>query len=306
MRGLPTRLTLLPLLASIALWAPACGDGSSTPEPTLGVLSAFPAELAAVLERATIEETRTVDGHIFRLGRIGRTRVVIGMTGIALVNAQATTRALLDAFDVAGVVISGVAGSPLRIGDVTVPATWSLDDGSRYEAHPPWLELAAEIAQDGQVALEKCAIVPDVTPIPGVTPGVTVCFDYEARVVVGGDASSSDPFGDGAFQCIPGGNDVFACDADAPGAFTPVSVGPVAPAALVRLDAGAQAAYDMETAAIAREVTARGLPFVAFRASSDGAPDPFGLEGFVQFFAYYRLAARNAAAAAAAFIARAG
>ena len=59
----------------------------------------------------------------------------------------------------------------------------------------------------------------------------------------------------------------------------------------------------METAAIAREATKRGVPFIAFRATSDGAGDPLMLPGFPsEFFVYYRLAAHNAAAAAIAFL----
>lgn len=304
MRRSPAPLALVGL-AWLALWLPACGDSSSS-EPTFAILSAFPAETAAVLDRATVDETRTVEGRIFRIGRIGRTRVVIGMTGIGLINARETTRVLLEGFDLAGVIVSGVAGSPLLIGDVTVPATWILDeDGSRYPTHAAWLEAAAGLARGGGVALESCAIVPEVTPIPRAPAGTRVCFPYESRVVVGGFGSSSDPFGGTAFQCFPGGNDVFGCDTDTPGAFVPVSVGPDAPAAHVPLDPDDQVAYDEETAAIAREVAARGLPFIAFRASSDGSSDPFGLEmGFVQFFAYYRLAAHNAAAATAAFVER--
>ena len=61
----------------------------------------------------------------------------------------------------------------------------------------------------------------------------------------------------------------------------------------------------METAAIGREATLRGLPFIAFRAGSDGAGDPLGLPGFpAQFYAYYRLAAHNAAIATRAFLER--
>ena len=47
------------------------------------------------------------------------------------------------------------------------------------------------------------------------------------------------------------------------------------------------------------------MPFIAFRAVSDGDGDPLGLPGFPQqFFAYYPLAAANAAAVAEAFVAR--
>jgi nucleoside phosphorylase len=64
-------------------------------------------------------------------------------------------------------------------------------------------------------------------------------------------------------------------------------------------------AVDMETTAVAREAEARGLPFIAFRAASDGEGDPLSLPGFpAQFFAYYRLAARNAAAVTIAFLER--
>jgi adenosylhomocysteine nucleosidase len=61
----------------------------------------------------------------------------------------------------------------------------------------------------------------------------------------------------------------------------------------------------METAAIAAAAAARGVPYIAFRAVSDGAEDPLELPGFpAQFFAYYPLAAHNAAAAASGFLAR--
>lgn len=288
-----------------ALWAVACGDSttSGTAQKPLAVLSAFPAEMAAVLDRATVDETRTIDSRIFRIGRIGRTPVVIAMTGIGLLNARDTTKLLLDNFDVSGVVVSAVAGSPLKDGDVTVPATWVLADGSSYSSDPAWLEQAAEVAKAGRISLENCAIIPDVGSIPGATAGEEICFPYTPRVVVGGFGSSSDPYGGVALGCTPNGNDVFACDSDPLNA-TAVSVGVGATAMFVRIDPDTQAAYDQETAAIAREVTARGLPFIAFRASSDGGDDPLNSTGFTEFFAYYRLAAHNAAAATAAFLDR--
>jgi nucleoside phosphorylase len=64
-------------------------------------------------------------------------------------------------------------------------------------------------------------------------------------------------------------------------------------------------AADNESASVARVAAAAGIPFVAFRAVSDGAGDPLHLPGFpVQFFVYARLAAHNAAAATAAFLSR--
>jgi nucleoside phosphorylase len=302
--SLVTQLRSLAPVALLALCAAACSDGGSgsgTTQAPVAVLSAFPAELAAVLDRATVEETTTIDDHVFRTGTIGGTRVVIAMTGIGLTNARNTTNLLLDNFDVSGVVVSAVAGSPLLVGDVTVPASWVLDDGSSFSSDPDWLEEAAAVAAAGKVALESCAIIPDVGVIPGATPGDQVCFPYTPRVVVGGFGSSSDPYGETPLGCTPNGNDVFACDADPQSA---VSVGGAMTAELVRIDQGTQAAYDQETAAIARVAAARGLPFIAFRGSSDGGDDPLNLTGFTEFFAYYRLAAHNAAAAAAAFLER--
>ncbi len=301
MRRPPIPPGSLVLLTSFALGLLAC-DGAAPPESTLAVLTAFPAETAAVLEHATITETRTVEGHIFRLGEIGQRRVVIGMTGIGLLNAEATTRVLLEHFEVAGVVFSGVAAGPLEVGDVIVASSFRLGDAESYATHTPWLDLAAELAQRGEIELERCAIVPDTSPPDGVTPGVAVCLPHEPRLVVGGAGTSSDPFGDTPLECVPDLNDVFACDAEG---YSPVSIGPWAPAGLVRLEPGEEATLDQETAAVAREVEARELPFVAFRGASDGGKDPLGLSGFDQFFVYYRLAAHNAAEATAAFVVRA-
>ncbi len=299
-----------------ALAAVVCGcaggdDDSSTP-PFLAVLSAFPAELAPLLEQTTVDDTMEIEGHLFRVGQLGGVPVVLGLTGIGLVNAAATTHALLERFEVTGVVFSGVAGSSLRIGDVAVPEAWALD-GTTYAAHREWLELADEIAAPGVVSLERCTVVP--------ASGQPVCLLHEPAVVVGGVGVSSDPFGGAPFPCQPNGGDVFGCDVGSEGAENlrprekQQSLGNEGEAGdagegssqgtLAPVDIEAPIVEDMETAAAAREAAARGIPFIAFRAVSDGAGDPLGLPGFPgQFFAYYRLAAHNAAAAAVAFLER--
>jgi hypothetical protein len=189
------------------------------------------------------------------------------------------------------------------VGDVTVPAAWQFDDGSRYEADSGWLDVAKQIAQAGDVSLEHCARIPEGGVVTVVPAGTEVCFPYAPRVVVGGYGVSTDPVPGQRIRCVAGGTDVLACDTEDPKPFAGVSVGDEAPAALVVVDPGTQTAYDEETAAMAREVTSRGIHFIAFRASSDGGPDPLNLSGFVEFYGYYRLAAHNAAAAAEAFVA---
>ena len=272
----------------------AITQGTCGAPPMIAVLSAFPAELAPLVARATVRETLRVGDRVLRVGTLGDVPVVLGLLGIGLVNAANTTRLVLDRFDVEALVVSGVAGSPQRIGDVTVPDTWVEDDGTSHPVDPDLEALAREVATAG-VAFDRC------TPVPPEPPGPTVCLGFDPQLVVGGTGQSSDPYGGKALGCTPDGNDVSGCD---------VATGTAASvprAGSTREATGEPEATDMETAAVAREAQARGVPFIAFRAVSDGAGDPLGLPGFpLQFFAYYRLAADNAAAATAAFVARWG
>ena len=292
------------VIAALAVSACASGKGNGerpgeSPLPRFAVLSAFPAELAPLLIQATIDGMLLLEGHVFRTGVLGGVPVVLGLTGIGLVNAATTTRAVLEQFDLAGVVFSGVAGSLLSIGDVGVPETWALTDGLIYSAPGEWLELAHEIAASGAVSLERCTVVP---PVFSEEP---VCMPHEPAVLVGGMGQSSDPFGGKPFPCLANGGDVFGCDVTPPDTASEPRGDRSRPGTRATVDAEAPVVTDMETAAIAREAAARGVPFIAFRAVSDGADDPLGLPGFpVQFFAYYRLGAHNAAAAAVAFLGR--
>lgn len=284
-------LSLLVLLIACA----GCSSGGACPSVPAGaaegapvaVLAAMPSELSPLLARATVDEVRVIGGRAFHLGALGGVPVVLAMTGIGLVNATATTAQLVEAFAVRGVVFSGVAGSPHRIADVTVPLVWSLPpDGAPLPADPDWLALARAVAAKETVALERCTPVP-----PDASDAQLVCMPFAPAIFVGGRGESTDPYRGAAILCRPGGGDVFGCDPALP---------PAAAAATVEDDA---VTVDMESAASAREAAARGLPFVAFRAVSDGTADPLGLPGFPsQFFAYYRLAAENAAIATAAFL----
>jgi nucleoside phosphorylase len=285
--------------AALTLCLCACGGTvmPDSPPPLVAVLSAFPAEMAPILDQVAVEDTVMINAHRFRRGTIGGVRVVIGLTGIGLVNATNTARALFDQIEVNGVVFSGVAGSSLRIADVAVPLAWSLKDGTTYATNQEFLALAGHIAAAGAVSLNHCTVVP--------ASGQPVCLPFEPAIVVGGVGLSSDPYGSQSVHCRAKGDDVFGCDVPSPDS------APVRRSAReIRGTAAADEPVrpiveDMETAAVAREAAARGLPFIGFRAVSDGAGDPLGLPGFpVQFFAYYRLAAQNAAAATIAFLER--
>lgn len=90
-----------------------------------------------------------VAGRRFRFGIIGEQKVVIVMTGLAMLNSGVTTQLLLTLFDVKGIVHFGIAGNadPNRqIGDVAVPRYWAhtgLWNWQRYGDGPD-KELALE------------------------------------------------------------------------------------------------------------------------------------------------------------------
>jgi hypothetical protein len=136
------------------------------------------------------------------------------------------------------------------------------------------------------------------------------------EIKFGGDGKSADSFGGRRWPCIPGGGDIFGCEpCRAPLTAPDVQrfVEDARPFADPDFFLGYfespppattdYAAEDMETAAVARVATDRGVPFIAFRSLSDGKGDPLHLPDFpAQFFFYRQLAADNAALVTLAFL----
>ena len=252
-------------------------SGPCTRAPHVAVLSAFPAEQRMLRAAAKVTERLEIGGRPVLVGWLAGQRVVLTLTGIGLVNATTSTKALIAHLDVSAIVFSGVAGSQQRIGDVVVPLTWINVATGHSFAVDPGLLADAEAVAAGDPVLGRC------TPVPPVPPGPEVCLPHVPRVVVGGRGESSDPFGGRPFLCLPGGGEVLGCD--------PESLVTSAAA-----DESTADAVDEESAAVADVAAGGGVPFLIVRGVSDGAGDPLGLPGFpAQFFAYYRLAADNAA-----------
>ncbi len=292
-------------------------DGESEEQRTL-VLSAFPAEADAVLSHIVLDRHPVVRSDVrhFYLGTIGGRKVIAAMTGIGLVNATETARTAFARFtrasstSIGAVLFSGVAGGGARvnIGDVAVPARWSLDGGATF--HPVDRGMLAA-ARGLSVDLES------VNHLRQKAPRVKlVDLKRRPRLVVGGDGSSSDNNSGQAFPCIPNGGGVFGCQPrSAPdrslfytGNFFR-AVGPWLRRALIsnlNITPMANPAFDatdMETAAVQSVADAHGVPFLGIRGISDGAGDPLRLPGFpFEFFFYKQIAAENAARVAAAFL----
>jgi nucleoside phosphorylase len=278
---------------------PPSDAGADAGTQFIVVVSAFPAEMAPLVAQATIERTQVINGKTFRIGTLAGVRVALGLVGMGLASATATAHAALKELTPAptGVVFSGVAGSKVRIGDVVVPTTWQLKTTGTYTPDAKWLGIATSMLASGALCFEQCTEMPST--------GVPVCMDHVPGLFVGGVGKSDET--SVPVSCKSGGDDVFGCDVGTPqgAAHTCATAGAI-DASLA--DAGADPLIsDNETGAVAAEAAALGLPFIAFRGVSDGAGDPLGLPGYpTEFFAYYRLAARNAAAATKAFVERAG
>jgi nucleoside phosphorylase len=287
------------------------------------VLSAFPAESDAVLALTTLDPNPVVvaQRRHFYLGTIGGKKVIVAMTGIGLVNATHTTETALARFTcasgiaVGAVVFSGVAGGAGRtsVGDVAVPARWTLDNGASFQAVDPGMLAAAQTLAVSLSNVNKlgnpvclCKHVPSVPLIN---------LQRQTQLFVGGDGSSTDNNNGQAFPCIPNGGDVFGCEpCSAPdrsllytGNFFHALLPFLAHGLLSNLKISSENpafdAVDQETAAAQAVANAHGVPFLGIRGMSDGPGDPLHLPGFpFQFFFYKQVAAENAALVTQAFL----
>lgn len=92
------------------------------------ILTAFQPEYDAIRARMTDVAVRTDRGAEYLTGRLGGREVIVGQTGISMVNAAMNTQLLIDLHTPKSIIVSGIAGGvnpELKIGDVAIPAAWS-------------------------------------------------------------------------------------------------------------------------------------------------------------------------------------
>jgi adenosylhomocysteine nucleosidase len=267
------------------------------------VISAVPAELEALLRAATIERTETIAGRVHHVGRLEGHPVVLFLSGVSMVNAAAATQAVIDHFDVGGIVFSGIAGGVnpnLAVGDVAVPAQWGqhqemvfgreTEDGWETDGRAGEFENFGMMFPRGQL---MTAGGPEAQPegrrfwFPVDTSMLVVardvaanielqrcvpsgeCLAHQPRIVVGGNGVSGSTFLNNA-EFREWIWRVFEADA-----------------------------VDMETAAIAQVAALNRVPFLGFRSLSDlsgGGP------GANEIRIFGRLAAANSAAVLLEFL----
>ena len=320
------RLPIFVLVAiSLAFLPAGAAPRAQACHQRLLVLSAFPTEIGPALAATKVSQTVVIDGRAFFLGNLKGNDVVLALTGIGLKNADHTTRVAFDNFSCgrngfSGIVFSGVSGGHTYIGDVTIPARWTMDDGKTWSpADPRMLAVAQKVVAKG-VPLSQEAALGDCACTGLVDPNAiqAIHMPHKPQILLGGKGRSSDPFIGNAFPCIPGSGDVFGCQ--------PCKAPRFAASDIPRFVQGAAPfltpdfftnyfknpsttppgydADDMETAAVARVAAEKHVPFIGFRALSDGLGDPLNLPGFpFQFFVYRQFAADNAGAVELAFLA---
>lgn len=123
--------------------------------PYIGVVIPNSFELEPLLQSPGFNHSSIIDfaGRRFWFGTIEGKKVILVMTGLAMVNAGVTTQLLLSIFKVKGVVHYGIAGNAnpsLHVGDVTIPQYWAhlgLWNWQRY-GQGPENELSLEAQGD--------------------------------------------------------------------------------------------------------------------------------------------------------------
>ncbi|WP_239656234.1 hypothetical protein [Mycobacterium riyadhense] len=296
---------------------------SSCEQRTL-VLTAFPAEADAVLARTALDPTPVViaNRRHFYLGSIAGKKVIVAMTYIGLVNATQATETALARFTcasgiaVGAVVFSGVAGGAGRtsIGDVAVPARWTLDNGATWMAVDPGMLATAQTLAVGLSGINRLG--DPLCLCHRLGKFVLLDLHRQPQLIVGGDGMSRDNNNGQAFPCVPNSGNVFGCQpCTVPdrsifysGNFFQ-AIGPWLTKGLLsnlRIDTGQNPAFDavdQETAAAQAVASAHGVPFLGIRGMSDGPGDPLRLPDFpFQFFFYKQIAAENAALVTEAFL----
>src|SRR5258705_2467263 len=210
------RATLLALATATTVFsAPALAD-----ERVL-ILSAYSPEGAVLLQAAGVDgpedQVGVFNGRRFFAGRIGSHDVVLGLTGIGLVDAHNTTAAALDWFRDHGItpkaiVFSGVAGGP-NIGDVVAPDRWT-DGEAVYPVDACMFSVAqglTDVALNPFLPVEDAACTGRETEPPTTTP---IRTETDPQVIVGGLGSRADPFRGRAGPCVsPPGPALLGCEA---------------------------------------------------------------------------------------------
>ncbi len=163
------RLVLIACLALVACRRP---ESHVLGESHVLVLSAFPDELAPLLDVAHVTEEVRRDGRVYHVGVIEGNRVILALTGVGVDRAREATRDAIAAWSVSAIVFVGIAGGidpGVGVGDVVVPGAWARHDAGRPTWYPVSERLAALVPRTAE--LDACARRPPCADRPQVRQG---------------------------------------------------------------------------------------------------------------------------------------
>ena len=111
----------------------------------IGVIGAMDSELAALIAALTQPAQETVQGLVFRTGRLGAREVVLVRCGIGKVSAARCTQVLIDRFAPGAVINTGIAGAvhhDLKVLDVVISRELCYHDfNARFlRDYPPYID----------------------------------------------------------------------------------------------------------------------------------------------------------------------
>lgn len=272
------------------------------PAARILILSAFDAEMQQLQAETEIEEMHILNGRTYVVGRLGGHDVVLGLSGVSMVNAAMTTQLLLDHFEIRAILFSGIAGGvnpKLSIGDVVIPARWGQYQEQIFarESGPGWdLGWHSENYQNfGMMFPQEVAVTRrDSRPDH---ESRKFWFDVDAEMLTAaqslGDMELDNCVSPG--KCLPGSPQI--------------RIGGNGVSGPTFVDNGAYREYvwetfradalDMESAAVAHVAYVNRTPFLIIRSLSDLAG---GGPGENEIGVFFQLAADNSTQVLLAFL----
>lgn len=273
--------------------------------PRIAIATAYAPEFAALIPSLEGAQEYVVNGRPFYTGTLAGKPVILFETGVSIVNAAMNTQLLFDHFDVASIVVSGIAGGvdpSLSIGDVTVPAKWGQynemifmrpkpgggfmdypwESGEKFKpflfmrpngvdivsAEDPDPEKRFWFYADPRLLEIAREVAPDVKFELCASDGM--CLHHMPKLVIGGNGVTGSVFQD------------------------------YAPFREYLFDEFQAQVTEMETAAVAMVSHANDVPFIAFRSLSDLAGGGSAEANEEEVF--MNVASENAAAVVEAFL----
>lgn len=237
---------------------------------TTAILSALPEEQSSLVQHLDHAQRSMHAGRAFWRGDLCGRPVVLALSGIGKVAAATTATALIERFDVARIVFTGVAGGlgdGVNVGDVVVAREYLQHDMDASPLFPRW-----EVP-----GYARCRFGCDAA-LSALLSGAASAYLASAEGLFGLNSGGGESVSAAAVPRVHEGlvvsGDRFVCAASEA----------LQLASTLQAAGHAVLAVEMESAAVAQVCHDYGVPFAAMRTISDRADDTAHMDfpAFVQ------------------------